>query len=55
MKHSTRCIQLETDELVALCQSMLVSPLAIPQSLLDLLANWPPSGPGIPNATARVT
>lgn len=55
MKHSTRCVQLETDELVWLCQSGLVAALVVPQSLLDLVANWPPNPPGVPNAQSRVT
>ena len=54
MKHSNRCLQLETDELLWLCQSGLVTPIAIPQSLTDLVAHWPADAPGVPNASNRL-
>lgn len=51
MKHSTECINLWTDELVALAQT---AGIAIPQSLTDKINRWPANPPGVANAQARV-
>lgn len=50
MKHSTECVNLWTDELVALAT---VAGITIPQSLQDLITRWPPDPPGVANAQTR--
>jgi hypothetical protein len=50
MKHGTECVNLWTDELVALAQ---IAGVVIPQSLTDLIAHWPPNPPGVANAQTR--